>query len=126
MANVTNVNIDRLKSLAKSQGITMKYLCDCLGKHRGFLSCVRNGTDRIDEEELALIADKINTTVAYLTGQTDDPEPPAVPPELPDKNTLWLVGRDGKRIERQLSDEQMQMLRALVSQLPEAPDNKRK
>lgn len=76
MANVNNVKVDRIKQLAKANGITMKYLCDCLGKHRGFLSCVRNGTDRIDEEELAIIAAKIGTTAAYLTGQTDDPEVP--------------------------------------------------
>ena len=87
LANVTNVNIDRIKLLAKSRGFTMKYLCDCLGKHRGFLACVRNGTDRIDEDELAVIADKINTTVAYLTGQTDDPERPSKPPNMPNKNT---------------------------------------
>ena len=77
----------------------------------------------IDEEELALIADKINTTVAYLTGLTDDPEPPAIPPELPDRNTLWLVGRDGRRLERNLSDEQMRMLCSLIAQLPDAPEN---
>lgn len=123
MGNVNNVNIDRIKYLAKSQGLTMKFLCDCIGKHRGFLSCVRNGTDRIDEDELAIIAGKINTTVAYLIGKTDDPEIPKEPEELPDKNSLRLIGRDGSKIERKLTDEQMEMLRALISQLPEAPDN---
>lgn len=77
MGNVYNVDIDRIKHRAKAYGMTMAYLNDSLGKYRGFLSCVRNGTDRIDEDELAIIADKIHTTTAYLTGQTDDPEPPA-------------------------------------------------
>ena len=123
MANVNNVDVDRIKSRAKTFGITLKYLNQCIGKHDSFLSCVRNGTDRIDEEELAIIAEKINTTVAYLTGQTDDPEIPKESEALPDKNSLRLIGRDGQKIERQLTDEQMQMLRALISQLPEAPDD---
>lgn len=76
MGNVHNVNVDRIKARAKSYGMTMAYLNRCLGKHDSFLSCVRNGTDRIDEDELAVIAEKIHTTTAYLTGQTDDPEIP--------------------------------------------------
>ena len=123
MANVNNVNVDRIKTRAKEFGITLKYLNQCIGKHDSFLSCVRNGTDRIDEYELAVIAAKINTTVAYLTGQTDDPDIPAQSDALPDRNSLCLIGRDGRRIERQLTDDQMEMLRALISQLPEASDD---
>lgn len=79
MANVPNVNVNKIKTRAKAQGITLVYLNRCLGKHDSFLSCVRNGTDHIDEDELAVIAEKINTTIEYLTDQTDDPEPPAAP-----------------------------------------------
>ena len=88
MANVHNVDVDRIKLRAKAFGISLEFLNQCIGKYRGFLSCVRNGTDRIDEDELAVIADKINTTVAYLTGQTDDAERPTKPPDMPNKNTL--------------------------------------
>lgn len=124
MANVHNVNVDRIKIRAKSYGITLKYLNQCIGKHDSFLSCVRNGTDRIDEDELAVIAEKINTTVAYLTGQTDDPEKPKVTQKwMSDKNILRLAGRDGTYQERILSDEQMEILRKLVAQLPEAPED---
>ena len=78
----------------------------------------------IDEDELAVIAGKINTTVAYLTGQTDDPEPPKAGGEsVPSKNILRLAGRDGTYQERILSDEQMDILRKLVAQLPEAPED---
>lgn len=76
MGIVRNVNVDRIKDRAKLNGITMSYLSASIGKYRNFLSAVRLGTDRIDEDELAIIADKIHTTTAYLTGQTDDPEPP--------------------------------------------------
>lgn len=76
-ANVNNVRVDRIKSLAKAQGLTMKFLCDCLGKRRTFLVDVRNGNDHLDAYELAIIADKLHTTTDYLIGVTDDPSPPA-------------------------------------------------
>lgn len=76
MGIVRNVNVDRIKDRAKLHGITMSYLSASIGKYSNFLSAVRLGTDRIDEDELAIIADKIHTTTAYLTGQTDDPELP--------------------------------------------------
>lgn len=79
MGIVRNVDVDRIKALAKGQGITMTYLASMLGKYRNFLSAVRLGTDRIDEDELKIIAAKLNTTIEYLTDQTDDPEPPAAP-----------------------------------------------
>lgn len=101
MANAHNVNIDRIKTLAKSKGITMKYLCDCIGKHRGFLSCVRNGTDHIDEDELATIAKIIHTTVAYLTDETDDPE-------LPSEQTEKAYSQDAVL----LTDDEIELLEA--------------
>lgn len=79
MANVRNVNIDIIKARAKELGLTMKYLCDCIGKPRGFLSVVRNGRDYVDDKELAIIADKLQTTPAYLTGATSDPRIPDPP-----------------------------------------------
>ena len=75
--NVPSVDIDRIKDFAKLQGLTMKFLCDCLGKRRGFLTAVRNGRDHIDAYELSIIADKLHTTPEYLTGETDDPSPPS-------------------------------------------------
>lgn len=82
--NVPNVDIDRIKDFAKQQGLTMKYLCDCLGKRRGFLTAVRNGRDHLDSTELSIIADRLHTTTDYLTGATDDPAPPDTPAQPTD------------------------------------------
>lgn len=71
MANIPNVNVDKIKDLAKEQGMTMKYFSDHFGKHRGFLANVRRGKDYIDENELKFIAEKLNTTPEYLTDQTE-------------------------------------------------------
>ena len=73
---VTNVDVNRIKALAKKQGIQMKYFCDYFGKAQSYFADIRNGKNRLDENELQFIADKLNTTVEYLTGQTDDPTRP--------------------------------------------------
>lgn len=69
--------INSIQALAKKQGISMKFLCDQLGKRRSFLSEVRLGKDRIHDNEVEVIASILNTTPAYLRGETDNPEPPA-------------------------------------------------
>jgi transcriptional regulator with XRE-family HTH domain len=63
--------INNIQKVAKSQGKTMKYLCDLLNKRRGFLSEVRNGKDKLDEGELQIIADELNTTPEHLCEPSD-------------------------------------------------------
>lgn len=128
MGILHNVNVDRIKALAKTQGLTMTYLCSLFGKRATFLSDVRLGKDHIDENELSIIADKLNTTVEYLTGQTDDPacpdekKPAAETGDELKENTIRIVGRDGSYIEKTLTDEQIQALRTMLDALPDAND----
>ncbi len=74
--NIKGVNVAKIKTIAKEQGKTMKFLCDLIGKDRSFLTCVRNGNNHIDNQELQIIADELNTTVEYLTDQTEQKEKP--------------------------------------------------
>ena len=74
--NVKNVNVDKIKSLAKEQGKTMTFICEILGKSPQFLSSVRNGRDYIDNHELQIIADELHTTVEYLTDKSEQKEKP--------------------------------------------------
>ena len=72
--NVKDVQIDRIQELAQAQGVSMRYLCELVGKRRrGFFADIRNGKDYIDENELTIIASRLGTTVDYLTGKTDEP-----------------------------------------------------
>ena len=77
----------------------MKYLAEKIGKYPGFLSCVRNGTDRINDDELQVIADILNTTPEYLKGETDIKEKPATTQDdelisaLEDPQIMKLVKR---------------------------------
>ena len=74
MDKLHNVDVDRIKQLAKAQGLTLTYLCKCINKYSTFLACVRLGKDSISASEFAIIADKLGTTPAYLMGETDDPQ----------------------------------------------------
>ena len=69
-------NIAKIKELAKEQGKSQRFLCDLINKRRTFLSEVALNKDKIDQNELKIIADELNTTVEYLTDQTDKKEKP--------------------------------------------------
>ena len=66
--------IDKIKSLAKSKGIKIKYICLQLGLSETYLANVRNGRDRMTPERLEIIARILETTPEYLKGETDNPE----------------------------------------------------
>lgn len=126
LANVNNVNVDRIKSRAKCYGITLKYLNSSIGKHDSFLSCVRNGTDHIDEDELATIAKIIHTTVAYLTDQTDDPELPSEHTEkVSSQNAVLLADDEIELLEayRQLSKSKKRQLLGKAYELLDSQNN---
>lgn len=103
MGIVYTANIDRIKELAKSNGLTMKYLAGKVGKYPGFLSCVRNGTDRINDDELKAIADILSTTPEYLKGETDIKEKPIA--ETGDGRNKELLD-----LFERLTEDQRQML----------------
>ena len=70
------VDFARLKSRAKEKGRTYKYLCDQLGREKNYLSNCAVGADKLSSENLALVADLLETTPAYLLGETDEKEKP--------------------------------------------------
>lgn len=71
--NVKDVQTDRIRTLAKAQGVSIRYLCELIGKPKGFLIDVERKKNSIDENELTIIAARLETTVDYLTGKTDEP-----------------------------------------------------
>jgi transcriptional regulator with XRE-family HTH domain len=76
LVKITNLNATKLKSLLKEQGLSMKFFNDMLGKNRSYLSNVLTGSDSISSEDLEKVAEKLNTTVEYLTDQSDQKEKP--------------------------------------------------
>lgn len=70
------VDFARLKSRAKEKGRTYKYLCDQLGREKNYLSNCAGGADKLSPENLARVADLLDTTPAYLLGESDEKEKP--------------------------------------------------
>ena len=124
MSTLHKTNVDRIKKLAKQQGLTMKYFCDCFGKHRSYLTSIRNGNGHLDENELQFIADKLNTTVEYLTDQTDDPAKPAEK-EKPDAITDAEQAEFDLRFSRLSPERQDFVLRLLELALAEQEKEER-
>lgn len=77
MAKIPHVNIDKIKDLCKSKGLTMKFLCDQIARDRTYFANIRSGKTRIDDNEIEVIADLLDTTIDYLTDKTTQKEKPA-------------------------------------------------
>ena len=62
----------RIKSFAKSKGITVKKLLEDVGMGFNAMSNMRTSMPKADN--LAKIADYLDCSVDYLLGRTDNPE----------------------------------------------------
>ncbi len=71
MYNSNNV-AERIKNLAKKQGISMKKLLEDVGL--GFNTMANMKTSMPKSDNLARIADYLDCSVDYLLGRTDNPE----------------------------------------------------
>ena len=76
MAKIPYVNIDKIKELCKSKGLTMKFLSDNILRDKTYFSNIRSGKTRMDDDEVEFIANALETTVEYLTDQSDQKEKP--------------------------------------------------
>lgn len=65
------VNYDKMKTLAKNQGISFTFLCKKVGKYPGYIADLQRKKLSIPEDNLKIIADTLNCSVAYLKDETD-------------------------------------------------------
>ena len=56
-------NIDKIKSLAKTKGIKLKYVCEKIGIRESYFGDIKAGKNKMTEERLRSIADLLGTTV---------------------------------------------------------------
>lgn len=66
--------ISNITSLADNKGISQAFICDKLGKKRNYLFNLKKQNKEPSEDQMAIIANVLGTTIAYLKGETDDPE----------------------------------------------------
>lgn len=64
--------IKRIRELAKIQKRSLAYLCEKMGVSRVYFIDREKKGGKIPEDKLRIIAKELNTTVAYLKGETND------------------------------------------------------
>lgn len=69
------VNIDKIKTLAKSKGISISFICEQFGAGRGYLNDIARGKNTMSDDRIFKVARLLGTTYDYLTDVTDDPDP---------------------------------------------------
>ena len=119
------VNIDKIKQLSREQGIKMGFLAQQIGVQHTYFANVKNMNRDIPDSRLSVIADTLNTTVAYLRDETDVKEKPSANSEELnlDKNTIVVRGRDGSVETKTLTDKQFHALQVIIDQFADAPDD---
>jgi transcriptional regulator with XRE-family HTH domain len=70
------VNVSKIRGLLKEHGWSASHLCRLFGKNVAWLADMERGRGLPDENTLQAIADKLDTTVNYLTDKTDQKEKP--------------------------------------------------
>ncbi len=118
---------NRLIELCASHNITGAELCRAIGyKSKSLISELSSGRKQSITAETALrIANYFHVSVPYLLGETDKTE---MSPANVDEghslhsNTIRLVGRDGSLEERKLTDEQIDIIRRMIDQMPDFED----
>lgn len=72
------VNYDKLGAIAKEKGLSQSFISTKIGMSRNYIKDCKRQNIAIPTDRLIQIADILNTTVDYLTDQTDEKEKTAV------------------------------------------------
>ena len=73
---VTLFSFNRFESLRASKGITKKYIADALDRTPTLIQDWKSGKSAPNKEQLQIVADILGTTPEYLSGETDEKNPP--------------------------------------------------
>ena len=72
--NSNNIG-SRIKARRKALGLTQEGLAGKMNVVKSTISAYENGNSRIDSVVIEELAETLNTTVAYLFGETENSEP---------------------------------------------------
>jgi len=110
----------RIKALREEKRMTQIDLAKVLKINNSTLSQYETGA-RIPSDDMKIaIADYFSVSLDYLLGRNEEK---ASAPEDGDGrniNIIKIAGRDGSRMERRLTDEQVAALKLMIDQLPDA------
>ena len=103
------------EQLMQERALTHYGVWKATGVSQSSLSDWRRGKGTPGSNSLSKLADFFGVTVDYLMGRE-------IPALNESGNTIKLRGKDGSFVERKLSDDQLQALKFIVSQMPDDTD----
>lgn len=72
------VRYDRIWDLSQRRGKSKSFLSVAMGHTKSYLNDARKQNTNIKREELEILAAELETSVEYLTGDTDEQTPPTL------------------------------------------------
>lgn len=112
--------LDRISNLLKEQHKKQKDLTDYLGISKNIFTNWNSGASKSYLKYIDKIAEFFNVSTDYLLEKTDRRE--SLDNSIPEKNTIKIAGRDGSYLERQLTDDQLDLIKKMIDQMPPADD----
>ena len=105
------INYNKIRELAKEQGISLASINARLGKSRYYLNAAIHDNIKLQPEQVAIIADALHTTPEYLTDQTEQKEKEPINDRLFEEYYALFSKLTPEQQERELV-----YIRSLVSQ----------
>ena len=106
----------RLKYLRKLENITQQQLATALGIAKSTVSMYENGQREPDFETLEAISDYFNVDMSTFFPQSEK-TPVPISEDRQNRNIIKIAGRDGSFVERELTDDQIALLKTMLDQL---------
>lgn len=111
-------SFDRLMALAKAQKRSASYLCSLIPRANNYINDLKRQHREPSPDIVAIWASALNTTPAYLMGETDDPsdgikkEPTGLKADGLSEDKKFLI-----ECAMNMSDENVRKLRTIVEQV---------
>lgn len=109
------VSLDRLKSLAKKKGIKLGKLFEMVGRKEWYGGDIKKGAP-VPDSYIEVWADALDTSAAYLLGETDDPSPEKKK-GYPIVDGIAYSDQDIIEMIKKLGPEDMDALRILLKRM---------
>ena len=116
-----NAFFERFSALCKDRNETPNSVAKIIGASSGSVTAWKKGTAPRNAT-LTKIADFFGVSTDYLLGKDAEKKPTPIPESEHLVNIVKIAGRDGSYVEKRLTDDQVQALRAIVDQFPDASD----
>lgn len=117
---------EKIRALRLERGMTLEEVGNLVGVGKSTVRKWESGDiANMRRDKIAKLAAALGTSPAYLMGweETDIKEKsPIIDEGLMSANTIRIAGRDGSYVEKRLSDDQVDLLRRMIDQLPDYND----